>query len=95
MNKLFVHGILKGRKGARKAQLYGYKQFMRGFSTFTVDLDSVIYGELIEVDDETLAEFDIVEGVANNYYHRFLTQVITEDNEICDAWVYQQVEDKI
>ena len=92
--KLFVHGILKGKVEAVKATLHNYYQFYRGFSTFKYCEGEKIEGELLEVTDEDMIDYDMIEGVANGFYHRFEVEVETEDGKYHTAWVYQQLEDK-
>ena len=94
MNKVFVYGILLGREGAKEATLWGFEKFFRTYATIKINEDEHVNGELILVDDNTLEEFDRIEGVANGYYHRFLIQVeLMDETVVEDVWVYQQVED--
>jgi len=93
MVKLFVHGILRGE--GCPAKLYNYERFMRGFSTIKKKEGCITTGELLVLTKEELDQFDIVEGVVHDYYHRFMIRCVTdEDGVVHDAWVYQQVVDK-
>ena len=95
MVKVFVYGILVGRYNGVPAILEGYEKFFRGHATIRRNEEYFVRGELIDVSEETLAEFDRIEGVAVGYYHRFKTTVFTLDEEPHkDVWVYQQCEDK-
>lgn len=93
MNKVFVYGILK--RGSMKAILNDYDMFYRGHATIKAKENGVVYGELLKISDEELAHFDIIEGVAQNYYHRFKVDVVDEEGIVHGGvWVYQQTEDK-
>jgi len=92
---VFVYGILVGRYSGVPAMLENYERFVRGHASIRFNPTECVAGELIEVSDETLVEFDRIEGVANGYYHRFLVDVVDyEGVDHEDVWVYQQCEDK-
>ena len=92
MVKIFVYGILMN--GSTPAILKNYERFYRGHASIRKNKGKFIVGELQEINDTTLAKFDSIEGVEYNYYHRFMTEVHTEDGEKHKCWVYQQVVDK-
>ena len=93
---VFVYGILVGRPeyGGVPAVLEGYERFVRGHASIRKNGGCYVSGELLDVDDVTLALFDRVEGVAAGYYHRFKVTVFDLDETPHEAWVYQQVADR-
>jgi len=93
-DKVFVYGILRTGDEDRGAILPGYKKFYRTHATITADEDSFVIGELIDVNDEMLHEFDMIEGVDQGYYHKFRVTVLKPDGTEDESWVYQQVVDK-
>jgi len=93
-NKVFVYGILQSPE-QKDATLNGYIRFFRGHASISKSRGSKIRGKLIEnVTKEMMEEFDRIEGVKQNYYHRFIVTVETEEGTEHEAWVYQQVKDK-
>jgi len=92
-DKIFVYGIL--RCGGQSAILKDYIKFIRGHATIKEEKGSFVAGELLDINEVGLNYTDRVEGVASNYYHRFRTKVLADDNKEYECWVYQQVEDKV
>lgn len=94
VDRLFVYGILRGTvAGAERAELPGYKKIYRGHATIKKDPLGVVEGEVFDV--KSFGRYDLIEGVANNYYHRFKTTVYNVEREDYEeAWVYQQLDDK-
>ena len=90
MNAIFVYGILKGRSGAKPARVVGYRLAdMGSYPAAIPDPQGVIIGELIEVADETLKEFDRIEGHPDFYIRR---DVIVETGEDDDSLKLHQAQ---
>lgn len=91
-NKVFVYGILKD--GSTPAILPNYNMLYRGCASIVASPGAMVVGELRLVGDKKLANFDLIEGVDNGYYHRMRVIVCDNKGVIHKAWVYQQLEDK-
>ena len=84
MHKLFVYGTLRTGKG-KPAHIRGILWDLGPFPAVT-NIDEVenrIPGEIIDVTDEELKNFDIYEGVPN-LYQRMQTETTMDD----EVWVY-------
>ena len=69
MNFIFVYGILKRRyANAQKARVNGYRLVDLGaFPAAIPHEGGAVIGELIYVNNETVAEFDMIEGHPHFY----------------------------
>ena len=82
MNKVFVYGILMNMFENKKAELQDYEKFWRGHATIRKRKGASVDGQLIEVDDQKLEDFDKIEGVAQGYYHRMRTDNVLVNGEV-------------
>jgi len=82
VNLIFVYGVLKGRyANAQPAQVNGFRLVDMGcFPAAIPTAEGVIVGELISVDDETVEEFDMIEGHPN-FYVRSNVEVETGEGD--------------
>lgn len=82
LNLIFVYGILKGRyANAQPAQVNGFRLCDMGhFPAAIPAAEGTIIGELIAVDNETVAEFDIIEGHPD-FYVRSDVEVETDEGD--------------
>jgi len=85
---IFVYGILQGREDAIEGTVKGYRLIDMGSFPAAVPCDSkcTVGGELIYVDDNTLEDFDRIEG-APSFYKREKVFVGT-GNKTVEAEMY-------
>lgn len=99
MHRVFVYGTLK--RGFRlydnmkhahfvgKAQLPGYEMYeICWYPGITKSKDSVVFGEVFDVDDDTLRRLDEIE-CETYLYKRDRETVYFEDGTSCQAWFYE------
>ncbi|RLD74814.1 MAG: hypothetical protein DRJ15_17875, partial [Bacteroidetes bacterium] len=72
MVKVFVYGILVGWNGLGiTAMLKGYTRYMRnGYYDIKVERKGFVIGELLEISEDELSVFDLIEGVDKGFYKR-------------------------
>ena len=89
MNKVFVYGILKGRPAAKAATVKAFRLIDMGAFPAAIPSEEtdVVKGELIEVDDNMIEEFDRIEGTPT-FYTRDKVRVTIEGGEEVDAEMY-------
>ncbi len=82
---LFIYGILKRRyPNAQQAKVRNFRLIDLGQFPAAIPEDgSVIIGELIAVDDETVEEFDMIEGHPN-FYIRTDIEVEIDDGSLVE-----------
>lgn len=97
MHKVFVYGTLRPRddEGAllpATHRLYGYDMYNYGRFPYiegSVYAHKSVYGSIIEVDDEALAQLDRYEGVNKGLYRRITEPVnAIYDEGTTSAFVY-------
>lgn len=85
MFKVFVYGILKGRFKGQNATIKADCHDLGGFPAITkLGGDNILSGEIIEVDYQTLVDFDRIEGVPSLYTR----EIIEIDGHQCFVYVY-------
>ena len=86
MAKVFVYGTLREDKSKKTPPfiLFGYKlfaypggNFSFPYITKTGDTEDKVYGEVLNVNDEQLAELDKYEGVDRGMYSRETVGVVS------------------
>ena len=94
MNKVFVYGILK--TGAGKAASIQGDMYDVGFFPAVVNIDNPYayqtWGEVIEVSDKTLINFDHIEGHPT-FYCRRRCEAYYLDGTSEPVWVYEYQRD--
>lgn len=93
-HKVFTYGILRGTDRDKEAILMDYRKFYRAHASIVEDPGCFVVGEVHDVNDEELAHWDMIEGVDQDYYHRFKVNVLNPDGTTDETWAYQQVVDK-
>lgn len=95
-DKIFVYGILRTKEEENEAILKGYRKFYRTHATIEKRPfeNCFVVGEILPVDEETIAKYDMIEGVDSGYYHRMIVEATYPDGTEVPVWVYQQVADK-
>ena len=94
MEKVFTYGILRTGEEDKQAILPGFRKFYRTHATITKDENSFVVGEIHEVDDKMLGQWDLIEGLDTGYYHRMSVTARWPNGEDVEVWVYQQTQDK-
>ncbi len=86
---VFVYGILKGQDGARAGIVKNFRLIDMGWfpAAIPASTPQAIKGELIMVNDATIAEFDRIEG-APTFYAREKITVEIDDGDKVDAEMY-------
>ena len=92
--KMFVYGILIGyKKDAIKAYLLNKEKYLNeGYFTIRHKKNSVVEGEILDVSEEDLKVFDLIEGVQQDFYRRYITVAFDYSGNKIVVWAYKQVE---
>lgn len=93
VHKVFVYGTLRPHGAAVTHLLMGYSMYnyYDKFPYIVPNEDDIVFGNIVEVDDKGLKEFDHIEGVKQGLYVResVKAQVLSSSEEkYVDAFVY-------
>lgn len=82
------HGLLNGSNFIGNTIVEGKMFSLGGFPGVRLDEPGTFHAEVYEVDEETLAKLDILEGVPH-LYTREIVIVTTHDGCILNSYIYQ------
>jgi len=94
---LFTYGIFRDRTNSIKNKegiLKGYQKIHRTHSSIKPNKNSFVIGSILTVTPKNLKMYDYIEGVQEDYYHRFKAKATLPDGSTLPVWVYQQSVDK-
>lgn len=88
MRNVFVYGILKQNDPALRAKVHNYRLIDMGWFPAAIPADGhTVIGELLEVTDSEVQDFDRIEGHPN-FYERTPVEVELQNGETLEAEMY-------